>query len=128
MFCFGTYSSLIYCNMLSWVALCCLSTGNLNKKTEKKGEKRQQCLWCRMDESAYRSRGYVAIAWRLPDVLGGVPPLRGQLPALRVIDRGVQDGDAHISVLEREQNTPYNIRHEDTKALNLNHYINVPLA
>lgn len=35
----------------------------------------------------------------LPDVLGGVPPLRGQLPALGVIDRGVQDGDADVPCL-----------------------------
>lgn len=36
-----------------------------------------------------------------PDVLGGVPPFRGKLPALRVVNRRVQDGDAHISILKR---------------------------
>lgn len=34
-----------------------------------------------------------------PDVLRGVPPLRGQLPALGVIDGGVEDGDAHVPSL-----------------------------
>lgn len=43
------------------------------------------------------------VVWqRLPNVLSRVPPFRGQLPALRVIDRRVEDGNAHISILERE--------------------------
>lgn len=42
---------------------------------------------------------------RLPDVLGGVPPFRGQLATLRVIDRRMQDGDAYVSILEKAKMT-----------------------
>lgn len=38
-----------------------------------------------------------------PDILGGVPTLRGQLPALGVIHRGMQDGDAHVPRLCRDR-------------------------
>ena len=38
----------------------------------------------------------------LPHVLGGVPPLRRQLPALRVIHRRVEDGDADIAGLKAQ--------------------------
>uniref|UniRef100_A0A6B0V1L3 Uncharacterized protein n=1 Tax=Ixodes ricinus TaxID=34613 RepID=A0A6B0V1L3_IXORI len=34
-----------------------------------------------------------------PDVLGGVPTLAGKLPALRVVDGRVQNGDTQVSVL-----------------------------
>ena len=34
-----------------------------------------------------------------PHILGGVPSLTGQLPGLGVIHRGVQDGDAEVTVL-----------------------------
>ncbi|TNN28806.1 hypothetical protein EYF80_061048 [Liparis tanakae] len=43
---------------------------------------------------------YVCVCVRSPDVLGGVPPLGGQLSALRVVDGRVEDGDAHVSVLQ----------------------------
>ena len=58
-------------------------------------------LWSRGEESDQQAaRLFDGV---LPDVLGGVPPFRGQLPALRVIHRGMQDGDAHISILKRDQ-------------------------
>lgn len=38
-------------------------------------------------------------AWRVPDVLCGVPPLRWQLTALWVVHWWMKDGDAHIPVL-----------------------------
>lgn len=50
-----------------------------------------------------RHKNHQRVAEGIPDVLGGVPPLRRQLPALGVVDRGVQNGDAHISVLEKQQ-------------------------
>ena len=37
-----------------------------------------------------------------PHVLGGVPPLTGQLTGLGVIHRGVQDRDAQVTVLGAE--------------------------
>lgn len=38
-----------------------------------------------------------------PDILGGVPPLRGQLPTLGVVDRRVENGDAHIPRLSGDR-------------------------
>jgi hypothetical protein len=44
-----------------------------------------------------------------PDILRGVPPLRGQLSTLGVINWGMEDGDAYIPCLceeERAQVSP----------------------
>ena len=45
-----------------------------------------------------------------PDVLGGVPPLAGQLAALRVVHGGMQDGYAQVSVLKQGDWYPINYK------------------